>query len=154
MHKRHLLALLIGSIALGGIAYAQAPKKGANGGAVVIASGHPIEFVTKDQDITFYFLDDDGTPLSTKTMQGRAVVQDGGKTMTVPLSPSEPNKLVGKLSAPLGDNARVALSANFRRGATSIRCKRGSPQNKAVAVSMVKFERPASIKRLRAARTQ
>jgi hypothetical protein len=116
MHKRFLLALLIGSIALGGIAHAQAPKKGANGGPVVVASGHPIEFVTKDQDVTFYFLDDDGTPLATKTMQGRAVVQDAGKTVTVPLSPSEPNKLVGKLAAPLGAKARVALSATFSAG--------------------------------------
>ena len=73
-------ALLVGSIALGGIAHAQAPKKGANGGMVVVAEGHPIEFVTKDQDIVFYILDDDGTALSSKTMQGRAVVQDGGKT--------------------------------------------------------------------------
>ena len=39
MHKCLLLALLIGSIALGGIAHAQAPKKGANGGMVVIAEG-------------------------------------------------------------------------------------------------------------------
>jgi hypothetical protein len=116
MHKRHLLALLIGSITLVGIAHAQAPKKGANGGAVVVGSGHPIEFVTKDLDITFYFLDDDGTPLATKTIQGRAVVQDGGKTTTVPLSPSEPNKMVGKLAAPLGAKARVALSATFSAG--------------------------------------
>jgi hypothetical protein len=113
MHKRFLLALLIGTIALGRIAHAQPPKKGANGGTVVVASGHPIEFVTKDQDITFYFLDDDGTPLSTKTMQARAVVQDGGKTTTVSLLPSEPNKLVGKLATPLGAKARVALSATF-----------------------------------------
>lgn len=111
MHNRLLLALLVGSIALGGLAHAQAPKKGANGGTVVVSSGHPIEFVTKDQDITFYFLDDDGTPLSTKTMQGRAVVQDGGKTTTVQLSPAEPNKLLGTLTAPLGAKARVALSA-------------------------------------------
>ena len=116
MHKRFLLALLVGSIALGGIAHAQAPKKGANGGMVVVAEGHPIEFVTKDQDIVFYILDDDGTALSTKTMQGRAVVQDGGKTVTVPLSPSEPNKLVGKLAAPLGAKARVALSATLLAG--------------------------------------
>ncbi len=116
MYKRFLLALLIGSFALGGIAHAQAPKKGANGGAVVVSSGHPIELVTKDQDLVFYFLDDDGTPLPTKTMQGRAVVQDGGKTVTVPLSPAEPNKLVGKLAAPLGAKARVALSATFVEG--------------------------------------
>ena len=116
MHKHFLLALFIGSIALAGIAHAQTPKRGANGGMVMVADGHPIEFVSKDQDIVFYILDDDGTPLSSKTMQGRAIVQDGGKTTTVPLSSSEPNKLVGKLAAPLGAKARVALSATFSAG--------------------------------------
>ena len=116
MRKCILLALLIGSIALGGIAHAQAPKKGANGGMIVVAEGHPIEFVSKDNEVVFYLVDDDGTPLSTKNVQGRAVVQDGGKTVTVPLSPAEPNKLVGKLESPLAANARIVLSATVSAG--------------------------------------
>jgi hypothetical protein len=94
------------------IAYAQ-QKKGANGGMVVTSQGHPIEFVAKGQDLVFYINDDDGSPLSTKAMRGRATVQDGGKTTTVPLEPAAPNMMVGKLQAPLGSKARVVFSANL-----------------------------------------
>ena len=93
-------------------AAAQVSKKGANGGAVVVMEGHPIEFVTKGQEITFYILADDAkshTPTAGAT--GRAVIQDAGKITAVELSPAEPNMFVGKLAAPLGSNARVVFSA-------------------------------------------
>jgi hypothetical protein len=41
-------------------AAAQGAKKGDNGGDVVVMEGHPIEFVSKGQAITFYILEDDG----------------------------------------------------------------------------------------------
>ena len=48
--------------------------------------GHPIEFVSKGQEITFYILEDDGkSPTPTKGFGGRAVIQDGGKTIAVAL---------------------------------------------------------------------
>ena len=109
--KRFLVALLFAVIAFGGAALAQ--KKGPNGGDMVTVEGHPIEFVAKDLDIVFYIIDDDGTLLATKTVTGRAVVQDGGKTTTITLTPAEPNKLVGKLQAPLASKARVVLSARI-----------------------------------------
>jgi len=113
MLKYGLLALLIAVTTPVDRAEAQS-KKGANGGAVVVSNGHPIEFVAKDQQLTFYVSDDDGSPLQTKSMNGRATVQDGGKTATIPLQPAAPNMLVGKLQAPLGAKARVVFSATFR----------------------------------------
>jgi hypothetical protein len=80
---------------------------------VVTSQGHPIEFVLKGQELVFYVSDDDGSPLSTKEMRGRATVQDGGKTTTVPLEPATPNMMVGKLQGPLGPKARVVFSANL-----------------------------------------
>jgi hypothetical protein len=112
MFKYGLFALLIAMSATASIAYAQ-PKKGANGGMVVTSQGHPIEFVVKGQDLVFYINDDDGSPLSTKEMRGRATIQDGGKTTTVPLEPTAPNMMVAKLQAPLGSKARVVFSANL-----------------------------------------
>ena len=60
------------------------PKKGANGGMVTTSQGHPIEFVLKGQELTFYVNDDDGSPLPTKDMQGRATIsgrrQDENRT--------------------------------------------------------------------------
>ena len=74
--------------------------------------GHPIEFVRNGLDITFYVGDDDGSPLSTKDMKGRATVQDAGKTVTVPLSAASPNLMRGKLSAELSPKAIIVFSAN------------------------------------------
>src|SRR5215218_10580912 len=88
-------------------------KKGSNGGPIVKSQGHPIEFVRKGQDIVFYVGDDDGWPLPTKEMRGRATIQDGGKTVTVPLTPSSPNMMVGKLQVELSPQAHVVFSANL-----------------------------------------
>lgn len=88
-------------------------KKGKNGGPVVTSQGHPIEFVRNGLDVTFYVSDDDGSPLSTKDMRGRATVQDGGKTVTVPLTPGSPNLMSGKLQAELTPKAIVVFSASL-----------------------------------------
>ena len=88
-------------------------KKGSNGGPIVKSQGHPIEFVRKGQDIVFYVGDDDGSPLSTKDMRGRATIQDGGKTVTVPLTPASPNMMTGKLEAELTPKAIVVFSASL-----------------------------------------
>ncbi len=80
-------------------------KKGSNGGPVVTSQGHPIEFVRKGTDIVFYVGDHDGSPLRHKEMRGRATIQDGGKTVTVPLTPASPNMMKGKLQAELSPKA-------------------------------------------------
>jgi hypothetical protein len=120
MFKHVLVSLLIAMTATASIAHAQ-QKKGANGGMVVTSQGHPIEFLAKGQDLVFYINDDDGSPLSTKAMRGRATVQDGGKTTTVPLEPAAPNMMIGKLQAPLGSKARVVFSANLHGHALTAR---------------------------------
>ena len=111
MRKLIFLALIAAMAALPGIAAAQATK-GNNGGPVVKSEGHPIEFVRNGLDITFYVGDDDGSPLPTKDMKGRATVQDAGKTVTVPLSAASPNLMRGKLSAELSPKAIIVFSAN------------------------------------------
>jgi hypothetical protein len=112
MFKRGLLTLFIAATAVAHIAQAE-PRKGANGGMIATSQGHPIEFVLKGQDLVFYVSDDDGSPLSTKEMRGRATVQDGGKTTTVALEPAAPNMMIGKMQVPLGSKARVVFSANL-----------------------------------------
>ncbi len=112
MKKFALLALILTIAAWPQLATAQA-KKGPNGGPVVTSQGHPIEFVRKGLDLIFYVGDDDGSPLSTKGMRGRATVQDGGKTFNVALNPGSPNMMVGKLPAELSPQARVVFSASL-----------------------------------------
>jgi hypothetical protein len=112
MKKIVLLALMLSIAAWPQLAQAQT-KRGNNGGPVVTSQGHPIEFVRKGLDIIFYVSDDDGSPLSTKGMRGRATIQDGGKTFNVALNPGAPNMLVGKLPAELSPQARVVFSASL-----------------------------------------
>ena len=109
-----LRALMIAAVGLTlTIANADAQTKGPNGGIVVRADDHPIELVVSDQQIVFYLGDHDGKPLSTKGLKARAIVQVGGKTMTITLAPAAPNRFVGKLAAPLGPKARVVFSSVF-----------------------------------------
>lgn len=92
---------------------AAAQTKGSNGGLIVKSQGHPIEFVRKGLDVVFYVGDDDGSPLSTKDMRGRATIQDGGKTVTVPLAPASPNMMTGKLPAEPSPKAIVVFSGSL-----------------------------------------
>ena len=108
-----LRTLMIAAASLILIASANAESKGPNGGMVVKVEDHPIEFVLSDQEIVFYVGDHDGKPMPTKGLKARAVVQVGGKTMTIALSPAEPNRFVGKLATPLGAKARVVFSSVF-----------------------------------------
>ena len=115
MLKYGLFAVLMAVTAVVNDAEAQS-KKGPNGGMTVTTSGHPIEFVLRGQELVFYLGDDDGSPLQTKGMTGRATIQDGGKTATVTLQPAAPNMMTGKVQAPLGAKARVVFSGTFREG--------------------------------------
>jgi hypothetical protein len=111
MSKRAIVSLIFVLAAFA--AGAQSPK-GENGGEVIVMEGHPIEFVSKGQAITFYILEDDGkSPTPTKGFSGRAVIQDAGKTTAVNLAPAEPNMFVGQLAMPLGSKARVVFSAKI-----------------------------------------
>jgi hypothetical protein len=112
MPKRIIVAAHLATIAF--VATAQSPKKGDNGGDVVVMEGHPIEFVARGEQIAFYILEDDGkSPTPTKGFAGRAVIQDGGKTFAVNLSPAEPNLFIGQLPMPLGSRARVVFSGKI-----------------------------------------
>jgi hypothetical protein len=115
MLRRTLLAALPGlataPLAARAQGSGQAPARGPNGGRVVVSDGHPVEFVASGPELTFFLQDDDGSPLRTRGVSGRAVVQQGGQTATVQLAPAEPNRLVGRLEAPVAPGARVVFSA-------------------------------------------
>lgn len=92
-------------------------SKGANGGPVVDVAGHHVEMVAKGTEFVLYLTDATDKPLaSAGTKAARAVVQDAGKTATVPLSAVDPNKLVGTLAQPLGAGARIVVSATLADG--------------------------------------
>lgn len=128
--KRSVLTL-VAALALGGAASAHetgtphkpshdaqttgtiAAKLGPNGGQVAIADHHPIEMVANDKELVFYVQDEDGKPMSTQGLTGRAIITQGGRNATVPLAAAEPNKLLGPLAAPLASGAKVVFSAKM-----------------------------------------
>lgn len=112
MRKYIFLAMIMALTALVDPVAAQT-KKGDNGGPVVTSQGHPIEFVHKGEEIIFYVSDDDGSPLPTKDMKGRATIQQGGKTATIQLKPSSPNMMVGKAETELAPQDRVVFSGSL-----------------------------------------
>ena len=91
--------------------------KGPNGGPLVDVAGRHVEMVAKGTELVLYLTDAVDKPLaSAGTKAARAIVQDAGKTATVPLSAVEPNKLVGTLAQPLGTGARIVISATLADG--------------------------------------
>lgn len=85
--------------------------KGFNGGKVAgIANGH-MEFTHSPTEVTLYTTDEEDKPIKTAADSGKVIIQSGGKTAQVQLTPAEPNKLVGKLEAPLTKGAVAVVSA-------------------------------------------
>lgn len=110
--------MLVGllAIALPLAATGHEATKGPNGGALVDVEGHHVEFVSAPGDVTFYLTGDKDTPISSAGSKAKAIVQDNGKTAQVDLSAAEPNKLVGKLGAPLSSGAKVVVTGVLADG--------------------------------------
>ncbi|MER2265832.1 hypothetical protein [Methylobacterium oxalidis] len=108
---RSILVTLVTAILSTGpmSAYAAGP----NGGQTTVADGHPIEFVSTDTELTFFVTGEDGKGLDTAGMNAKAFVQAAGKSDTITLTPSPPNRLVGVLKAPLNSGSKVVLSAKI-----------------------------------------
>lgn len=98
------------------VAFAHDEAKGPNGGQVVDAEGHHVEFVPAPGVITFFLSDEAGKPIASAGATGKAIVQQDGKTSPVDLAPAEPNKLSAKLAAPLAPGAKIAVTATLADG--------------------------------------
>ena|SRR5829696_432634 len=113
--RRLFITLVIAAAPLGAMAHESA--KGPNGGPVADSSGHHVELVANGTELVLFLTGEADKPIaSAGTKNARAIVQDAGKTATVPLLPAEPNRLVGTLSGPLGKGARVVVSATMADG--------------------------------------
>ena len=99
-------------------AQAQHSLRGPNGGEIVDASEGPyhIEFVVKGAELTVFVLDEDNKPVPVNGTTGRVVVQERGKTTTVPLQAGSANRLAATLPAPLNKGSRMVLSGKLGDG--------------------------------------
>jgi predicted secreted protein len=105
------------AVAMASAAASQTATKGPNGGPVVETHDVFVEMTVEGDTLVLHFAGADGKPITSDgTTKARAVVQDAGKTSTVPLETQAPNRLVGTLAAPLGSGARVVVSATLADG--------------------------------------
>jgi hypothetical protein len=104
------------SLAMISTASAHDSTKGPNGGQVVDVAGHHVEFVPSAGEMTFYLTGEADAPIASTGAKVKAIAQDAGKTVQIDLAPAEPNKLVGKLSAPLTPGAKVVVTGALSDG--------------------------------------
>lgn len=97
------------------IPVANAQSTGPNGGMLAGKAGHETELVVTPTELTIYIIDG-GKVHSTKGVSLRAIVQQGGKSTTVPLVDVENKKLVGKLQSSLAAGAIVAITGKDDHG--------------------------------------
>lgn len=90
--------------------------KGPNGGRMADAGNMHVEFLTKGADIVVFTYDHDNKPVPSTGVTSRVTVQEKGSTKTVNLTAEAPNKLSGKLAAPLATGARIILSITPKGG--------------------------------------
>ena len=109
------LALTLALIAWPLAAWSHDVARGPNGGPVVESAGHHLEMVAQGTELTIHLMEEDNKPTSARA-GARAIVQQGGKTTTVPLEPAPPNRLVGRLPVPLDKGARIVVSATLADG--------------------------------------
>jgi hypothetical protein len=109
---KKIFALLLALLATS-TAYAQ--SAGPNGGILAGKGGHETELVLSPTELTVYIIDH-GKVHSTKGVNLRAVVQQGGKSTTVQLADVDNKKLVGKLETPIGAGAIVVVTGKDDHG--------------------------------------
>lgn len=97
-------------------AHAHETAKGPNGGAVVDVAGHHVEFVPSASEVKFYLTGTDDKPIASAGAKTKAIIQDGGKTVQLDLTPTEPNKLAASVAAPLTKGAKVVVTGTLSDG--------------------------------------
>jgi hypothetical protein len=105
-----LLALC--SVAMGG----EVSGNGPNGGRLADAASMHVEFLSKGAEVFVYTYDHDNRPVDSAGMTGRLTIQEKGKKRTADLKAEAPNRLTGKLDAPLDNAARVIVSLTPKGG--------------------------------------
>jgi len=117
MTKRTRSTVLMAAIlSLSPPALSHEAEKGPNGGAILDVEGHHIELVATPGALTFYLTDENVAPITSTGTKIKAIVQDGGKTTQLELSPEDPNKLTVKTAAPVGSGAKVVVTGTLPDG--------------------------------------
>lgn len=116
------LFLLAGSLAI-----AHGPKgtkpAGANGGEIVDVDGGHLEMVAQPGELRVYVTDLNNAPAPSAGLTARAIIQNGDQQIVVPLIAKEPNLLIAPLAAPLGKDAKVAISTTLSKDGKPVQAR-------------------------------
>ncbi|HVG52441.1 MAG TPA: hypothetical protein VM867_12480 [Xanthobacteraceae bacterium] len=117
MHFRKIaaIALLIGSTSL---AFAHAPKVGANGGPQADAGSYHVEVVPKGTTLLVYLRDHSDKAVQSAGYKGTAIFVVEGKPQRIPLSPDGDNKLTGTSPVALPAAPKGAVQITTPTGST------------------------------------
>ena len=107
--RRSLLAAFLGALMLASPA-ATHEGQGPHGGIQVDAGDKHVELVVEGANLAVYVTDAKHASVPLDGATGRVVIQDSGRTATVPLAAAENDRLVGTAEAPIGKGARVVTS--------------------------------------------
>ncbi len=125
--NRRLLLVLIAAVSLAPAGFAHGPKgskpAGANGGQIADVDGGHLELVVTPVELRLYVTDLSDAPLPSADLSARAIILDGSRQLTVPLAPRTPNLLVGTLAAPLGADAKIAVSTTLARDGKPVQAR-------------------------------
>lgn len=109
IHGKALAALLLLSVAA--VAHDK-PVKGPHGGQMVDVNTYHWELVAEAGDLTLYVSDPAEKPIATKAARATANVLAGGKSLSVELTPAEPNALKGKGDFVAAKGLKVIVSVS------------------------------------------
>lgn len=104
-------------------AFAHGPTPTAShGGAIAESSSHHwVELVMSGDRLAAYVVNDDGKPVPSAQLGGKATVLAGGKREEVQLAPAEGNSIAGKLAAPVQGRATTVLQLTVDGKPTQVR---------------------------------
>jgi hypothetical protein len=97
-----------------GGALAQSPR-GPNGGLISSEHGHTYELTISGTQLQVHLMDG-SRPMPSRGTGGRLVVQSGGQTVNVVLSPAAPNRLTGSIATPPVSGARIVFTGQLADG--------------------------------------
>ena len=121
MFKALALGVLLMAAAPAAFAHGPTPTASHGGTIAETSTHHWVELVMSGDQLAAYVVDDNGKPVPSAQLGGKATVLVGGKRQEVNLRPTEGNRIAGKLAAPVQGRATTVLQLTVDGKPTQVR---------------------------------
>ena len=116
--KLKIIAAVVAIAATPLIAFAHAPKVGANGGAQADAGGFHVEVVSQGTTLQVFLRDHGDKAVPTAGYKGTAIFVIEGKPQRIPLTPAGENKMTGTSAVSIPSEPKGAVQITTPTGST------------------------------------